>query len=236
MIINWNELDAARIAEPYMNMFFPIMDAEDAGKPAASKDMYSNLPDDVQCALGYIRCLMESSIGRSYSAYGRYCMDMLRRNTRYIPRMRLPIRFIGWGGEHNEIGPAYEIDEMCYSGAGSKIFYTDDDIKGRADAAEKLAHRVEQVSSGIVDVRAEQLEQLRTMNGDIRMAHWCVTFRLGDTALREIAVNGKPVEPRKGKATFILPKAGEIKCMLGEIVHGDPDNAFVLSKHNYCMK
>ena len=74
------------------------------------------------------------------------------------------------------------------------------------------------------------------MSCDIGMAHWCVTFRLEDTALREIAVNGKPVKPEKGKAIFILPKAGEFDCMLGEIVHGDPDNAFVLAKHNYCMK
>ena len=75
------------------------------------------------------------------------------------------------------------------------------------------------------------------MNRDIKAAHWCVTFRLEPAAIREIDVNGQPMKPEKDSgAIFLLPKAGEFDCMLGEIVHGDPDNAFILAKHNYCMK
>ena len=236
MRINWKELEAARIAEPHMKVLFSIMNTEDTKQLTTCMETYTNCPEEIQCALGYMRCLLESGMGDAYSAYGRYSVDMLRHNIGHVPLMRLPLRFIGWGGEHNDIGSAYEIDKMCHIGADSKLFYTDDDIQSSADATEELAHYIEQVSSGIIDVRAEKLEQLRMMSGDIRVAHWCVVFRLEDSALREIAVNGKPVKPEKGKAIFILPKAGEFDCMLGEIVHGDPDNAFILAKHNYCMK
>ena len=236
MRMNWQELEAARIADPHIKVLFPIMDTEDARQLAACMEKYTILPDDVQCALGYMRCLLESDMGDAYSAYGRYSMDMLRHNLGHVSLMRLPLHFIGWGGEHNEIGPAYEIDAKCHISADSRIFYTDDDIRGDADAAWELAHYIAQASSGIIDVRAEQLDQLRTMSGNIRAAHQCVTFRLEDTALKEIAVNGKHVSPENGKAIFILPKAGEFDCMLGEVVHGDPDNAFILAKHNYCMK
>ena len=236
MRINWKELEAARMAEPHMKVLFSIMDTEDIKQLPTCMETYTNCPEEVQCALGYMRCLLESGMGDAYSAYGRYSVDMLRHNIGHVPLMRLPLRFIGWGGEHNDIGPAYEIDKMCHIGADSKLFYTDDDIQSSAEATEELAHYIEQISSGIIDVRAEKLEQLRTMSGDIRAARWCVVFRLEDSALREIAVNGKPVKPEKGKAIFILPKAGEFDCMLGEIVHGDTDNAFILAKHNYCMK
>ncbi len=236
MRIDWQKLEAAKIADPHMKVLFPIMGTENARQLAACMEKYTILPDDVQCALGYMRCLIESGMGDSYSDYVRYSMDMLRHNIGHVPLMRLPLSFIGWGGEHNEIGPAYEIDSECHISADSKIFYTDDDIREDADEAGELAHYIEQASSGIIDVRAEQLEQLRTMSGDIRTAHWCVTFRLEDTALKEIAVSGKHVTPEKGKAIFVLPKTGEFDCMLGEVVHGDPDNAFILAKHNYCMK
>ena len=52
----------------------------------------------------------------------------------------------------------------------------------------------------------------------------------------EIYVNGRIKKPESGKALFLLPRAGEFDCMLGEIVDGDPDNAFILAKHQYCMK
>ena len=236
MRIKWDGLDAVRIASPHVKVLFPIMETEDARQLAVLMEKYTILPENVQCALGYIRCLLESTELGAYSAYGQYCRDLFRHNLGHVPLMQLPLCFIGWGGEHNEIGPAYEIDTKYCICTDSKIFYTDDDIQNSAEYAEKLARYIEEASSGIVDARAEQLEQLRTMNADIRPAHWCVTFRLDDKALKEVAVNGKPVKPEEGKATFILPKAGEFDCMIGEIVHGDPDNAFVLAKHNYCMK
>ncbi len=232
MRLNWMDLDSARVAEPYMRILITIMETEDDQQLATYMEIYAALSDEAQCALGYMRCLLESSIGGSYSAYRRYCMDIMGR----VPPMRLPLRFIGWGGEHNGVGPAYEIDGNCGIGASSKLFYTDDGIRGDRDAAEELARGVLEASSGIADVQAEQLEQLRTMDSDIRSAHWCVTFRLDDAALKEVAVNGEHTKPEAGKAFFILPKTGEFDCMLGEVVDGDSDNAFILTKHSYCMK
>lgn len=236
MRINWNELDAVKISEPHMKVLFQIMDTEDAKQLFAHMEKYAMLPEEVQCALGYMRCLLESGMGGFYSAYDKYSVDMLRYTFGHVPFMRLPIRFIGWGGEHNEIGPAYEIDGRCQISKNSKLFYTDDDIQESADEAGELARYIVQASSGIVDVRAEQLDQLRTMNSDMKGPYWCVTFRLDNAAFKQIAVNGKTVKPEEGKAHFILPKAGEFDCMIGEIVNGDPDNVFILAKHNYCMK
>ena len=236
MRIRWNELEAARIAEPHMPVLFPVMDADNAGQISAAMEKMMLLPEEVQCALGFMRCLLESSAGGAYSAYGRYCVDTMRSRMGKVPMMRFPLSFIGWGGKHNEIGPAYEMDRACLSGKDSRFFYTDEDILDSADTVERLAHSVAQASSGIADVRCEKLEELRTMNGDIRSPHWCVTFRMDDAAAREIFVNGQPVKPESGKAIFILPKAGEFDCLLGEVVDGDPDNAFILARHQYCMK
>ncbi len=236
MKISWKELDAARLAEPYMDVLFPIMDAKDAGQLKACMERYARLPTDVQGALGYMRCLLESGFGDTYSAYGQYSIEAFRHHRGNIPYMRLPLRFIGWGGEHNEIGPAYEIDRSCYTGAAPQLFYTDDDIREDPDATATLARYIGQASSGITEVQAARIMQLRTMNGDISTAHWCVTFRLANTARKEIAVNGKAVSPEVDKAVFLLPKAGEFDCVLGEIVNGEPDNAFVLARHSYCMK
>ena len=236
MRINWKELVAAKIADPHMQVLFPIMDAEDARQLATCMKQYTILPEEVQCALGYMRCLLESGMGDAYSAYGRYSIEMLQHTFGHVPFMRLPLRFIGWAGEHNEIGPAYEIDGNCHISANARIFYTDDDIQYNAESAGELACRIMQASSGIADVRAEQLDQLRTMSDDMKAAKWCVTFSLSKAANSAVAVNGQQVKPVDGKAVFVLPKTGEFDCMLGEIVGGDTDNAFILAKHNYCMK
>ena len=236
MRIGWKELEAARIAEAYMPTLFPVMDAQDAVSTSAAMDQFMLLPEKVQCALGFMRCLLESTADGAYSAYGRHCRDTLCSRMGAVPLMRLPVRFIGWGGEHNDIGPAYELDRACCAGADSRFFYTDEDMTDRADMAEGLARGIAQASSGIADVRAEILEELRTMGGVNRSPQWCVTFRMDETAGREIYVNGRIKKPESGKALFLLPRAGEFDCMLGEIVDGDPDNAFILAKHQYCMK
>ena len=236
MRINWNELQAAKIADPYIKVLFPIMEAEDVVQLRDCMERYTVLPNDVQDALGYMRCLLESGMYDTYSAYGRYSIDILRHNMGHVPLMRYPLQFVGWGGKHNDIGPVYEIDGKCHIEPDSKIFYTDDDIQDRVHDAEELASYIAQASSGISDVCVEKLENLRTMNGDIKNAHWCITFRLKDATRKEIIVNGKNIKPDDGEALFILPKAGEFDCKLGEIVNGDPENAFILAKHNYCMK
>ena len=236
MRMDWRKTAAAQLSVRYMWLLYSVMKTEDARLLLPLMEKYASLPVEVQCALGYMRCLLESDFGDTYSAYGRYCRDMLRHNIGKVPLMRLPVSFTGWGGENSEIGPAYEMDSRCFFESDSRLFYTDDDIQGSADAAAELAYSVGLASSGIADVREERLEQLRTISREIREECWCVTFRLDETEQKEVAVNGKKTEAGSGRPVLILPKAGEFDCMLGEIVHGDPDNAFVLAKHIYCMK
>ena len=217
MKIDWKELNAVKIAEPYLQVLFPITEAEDAAQLKANMEKYTMLPDDVQRALGYMRCLLESETFENYSTYGKYSMDILRHNIGHVPQMRYPLQFVGWGGKYNNIGLAYQIDGKCHIEPNSKIFYTDDDIHRRADVAEELASYIAEESSGISDVCVEKLDQLRTMAHDIRTEHWCVTFHLGDTARKEVVVNGNTIKPDDGEALFIFPRQENLIASLAKL-------------------
>ncbi len=127
MSVIWKQLPAFAMArQQSQDLILRMLKAEAIEDKAAFMDEYLKKPINIQCALGFMRCLIESSFAEPYSAYGRYCMERFER--RRVPPMRLPLCFIGWAGPQNNIGPAYEIDPACLSGLPSRIFYTDDDI------------------------------------------------------------------------------------------------------------
>lgn len=236
MSVNWKQVPAFAMAQQQaQEMIKRLLAAESIEEKEAYMADYLQKPEDMQCALGYMRCLIESSFAEAYSVYGRYCMEGFER--RRVPPMRLPLRFIGWAGPHNDIGPAYEIDSACLSGADSRIFYTDDDIQYRPESTEWLAEAVAQQSSGIVDLRSEMLQSLDTIEGPETGMISGVSFRLSKAASRKITVNQQEMEcGEHSGAIFVLPKAGEFTCMLGEMLDGDPTACVILAKHMYCMK
>lgn len=236
MSVNWKQVPAFAMAQQQsQEMIKRLLAAESIEEKEAYMADYLQMPEDMQCALGYMRCLIESSFAEAYSAYGRYCMEGFER--RRVPPMRLPLRFIGWAGPHNDIGPAYEIDSACLSGADSRIFYTDDDIQYRPESAEWLVRDIAQQSSGIGDVRTETLNSLYTLGGMEAGMIAGISFRLSETARRNITVNQREMEcGEHGGAIFVLPKAGEFTCMLGEMLGGDLAACVILAKHMYCMK
>ena len=236
MSLNWRQLPAFAMAQQQLpDMIRRLLDTNSIEQKEAYMVEYTQKPEDMQCALGYMRCMIESSFAYPYSAYGRYCTELFQR--RRVPPMRLPLRFIGWAGPHNDIGPAYEIDSACLSGADSRIFYTDDDIQNRPESAEWLAEAVAQQSSGIVDVQSEMLQSLYTIEGLETGMISGVSFRLSKAASRKITVNQQEMEcGEHSGAIFVLPKAGEFTCMLGEMLGGDPAACVILAKHMYCMK
>ena len=236
MSLNWRQLPAFAMAQQQLpDMIRRLLDTNSIEQKEAYMVEYTQKPEDMQCALGYMRCLIESSFAYPYSAYGRYCTELFQR--RRVPPMRLPLRFIGWAGPHNDIGPAYEIDSACLSGSDSRIFYTDDDIQYRPESAEWLSRDIAQQSSGIEDVRTETLNSLYTLEGMEAGMIAGISFRLSETGWRNITVNQREMEcGEHSGAIFVLPKAGEFTCILGEMLDGDPTACVILAKHMYCMK
>ena len=236
MSVNWKQLPAFAMAQQQsQEMIERLLSAENIQEKDAYMAEYLQKPEDMQCALGYMRCLIESSFGEPYSAYGRYCIEGFE--SRRVPPMRLPLRFIGWAGPHNDVGPAYEIDAVCLSGEDSRVFYTDDDIQNCPESVERLARDIAQQSSGVEDVQSEMLKSLWTLEGLETSMISSISFRLSETARRSIMVNHQEMEcGEHGGAIFVLPKAGEFTCMLGEMLHGDPAACVILAKHIYCMK
>ena len=95
MSIIWKQLPAFAMAQQHSeDLVMRLLGAEAIEDKAAYMDEYQRKPIDMQCALGFMRCLIESSFAEPYSAYGRYCMELFER--RRVPPMRLPLSFIGW--------------------------------------------------------------------------------------------------------------------------------------------
>ena len=197
---------------------------------------YAGLTEDERFSLGYAKCFVEASMQGFRSAYADLCMETYM--SRQVPPMCLPLRFVGWAGVQNDIGPAYEITDSHFT-HGTRFFYTDEDIEGSLSDAKRLAKRIARESSGLCNVRAEMISELKTMEDGDGQKHCAVTFALADRKRRELFVNGVPYQSTGQKNppyVFVLAKAGEFNCILGEMVNGDPDSCFVLAKHQYCMK
>ena len=237
MSITWQELIPVRMARAEAGDMFRGVSASDFEGRASYMDRYREMPEELQCALGYVRCLVESSTFGSHSAYYRQFKDWIDSGLGRIPSMRLPFRFLSWGGEYGDLGPVYEVDGGCFFDAGSRLFYSDDDIQDRRDWAEELAQGIAAESSGISHVRAELLPELRTVDGGDGEERWCVTFRLDEGARRDVTVGDERMRAgENGSSLFVLARSGEFNCVLGEVVGGDADDCFVLSTHSYCMK
>ncbi len=236
MSIIWKQLPAFAMAQQHSeDLVMRLLGAEAIEDKAAYMDEYRRKPINMQCALGFMRCLIESSFAEPYSAYGRYCMEIFAR--RRVPPMRLPLCFIGWAGPQNNIGPAYEIDPTCLSGVPSRIFYTDVDIRHDPEEAVWLANYIAKESSGVEDVRAETLKSLYTLQGLEAEMVSGISFHLSESARKHVIVNHQEIESGEhGGAIFVLPKAGEFTCMLGEMLNDDPATCVILAKHMYCMK
>ena len=102
----------------------------------------------------------------------------------------LPMEFYGWAGQNNEIGPTILINRDCFPDDQEvRIFYADSDYRGRIwedeDGQElilnensmweleNLAKSIQNMSSGLTDVKVEVLE-----SGDGTDSFYAATYRL----------------------------------------------------------
>lgn len=217
--------------EEEANTFFEAVDAETRKECEAYKEIYTELGPRKQGELGYILARLQAEQG-AFSPYQRYCWDgLLGRGF-----IKVPFKFCGWAGEHNDIGPAYQICKICLGDVQHELFYTDDDIKDDQEAAIRLACLILQESSGLADFHISRVEYEAGTSPERQESKWVISFKLDETAIKdEVIVNGRALHKNEsGGYVFILPKAGEFGCMFGELVNGAA--TLTLAEHLFCMK
>ena len=122
---------------------------------------------------------------------------------------------------------AFRITKESFSGRDPLLYYCDDD--GFPWNDDKRLEIINELSSGIADVRVENIGTRKNREGR------AVVFRLSEKNIRKyISLSGKQVDTAElGGYVFMLPRAGEFFCELGEIIDGKP---VPLHIDDFCMK
>ncbi len=209
-------LQLDHITQEEWTLLLNCLDSEDKQEQQTYMAHYEQLPLPLQAELGYMTGMLRAGLLGAVSATYLAYMDRLSG----LDGLRQPFVFSGWAGEHHDLGPAYTIRPECFEGRTPLLFYSDDDILGSKEAAEELAQRIAQESAGIRDVRALEAEML-WFPGEEDVKGWAVCFALDKD-------DPDPV--------FVLPKAGEFNCCLGEMLIEVPRRGYMLARHSYCMK
>ena len=201
-------------------------------------DHLQELPEDVRPLAGYELCRRAQTAGTSGFHLGGRSGDV-------------PFSFCGWAdyeyrpGKFTQ-GVGFCVNRACFGGRDAELYYTDDDMLGRPDGSEgapdwitAMAERIGLWSSGLADVR---LAEEREEKDFLFRGRWhspalvrSFRFRLDPRRIREtVLLSGKAVETdRLGGYVFVLPRAGEFFCELGEIVDG---RRAPLHIDDFCMK
>lgn len=220
--------------EDEANTFFEIFGEVTKAECEAYKEIYTELGSRKQGELGYVLARMQAEQG-AFSPYQAFCWDcLLKRDF-----IKVPFKFCGWAGEHNDIGPAYQICNICLGDGQGELFYTDDDIKYDKEAAIGLAKLILQESSGLSGFSIVKMgydEDMALEKKDTDLIGWVIFFKLDETRIKdEVTVNGISLNRNEsGGYIFVLPKAGEFGCVFGELVGGSA--MLPLARHLFCMK
>ena len=163
-------------------------------------------------------------------------------------KLHTPFAFIGWAGEHSSVGPAFSIRPECFAGGPVTLYYSDDDMQVYSSSvrermaahAQDLAQDIAKYSSGLSDVHAVLLcgshDSVVTKPDSEKGETYAVAFTLDPSAVKEsVVVQGKNVSAEEtGGYVFILPRAGEFNCTMGELF--DDGLRLPLREDSYCMK
>lgn len=126
-------------------------------------------------------------------------------------------------------GVGFRINRQCFGGRDALLYYFDDDRFPAEDQTEWILSVIRQCSSGIACVRVDSVVDGKGF------AHRAILFRLDAGAIRKtVSLSGQEVATEVlGGYVFVLPRAGEFYCQLGEIVDG---RAVPLHIDDFCMK
>jgi len=209
-------LELNHINQEEWSKLLDCLDSEDFQQQKAYMEHYAALALPLQAELGYMTGMMRAGLLGATSVQYMAYMDRLGG----LDELRLPMAFCGWAGEHHDLGPAYTIRPECFEGRKPLLFYSDDDILECQEAAEALAKDIVRESAGICDVQVMEAEML-WFPGEESVTGWAVCFALDKN-------DPDPV--------FVLPKAGEFNCCLGEMLVEVPRRGYMLARNSYCMK
>lgn len=136
----------------------------------------------------------------------------------------------GWGDTE---GVAFRINRDCFGSRKPLLYYLDDDNWPWEDREKTHLAIIESCSSGISGVRTER-RRCVGWDGEEKERQ-VVLFRLDPKAVKEtVLLSGKPVPTAQaGEYIFVLPRAGEFYCLLGEVRDGE---MIPLHKDDFCMK
>ena len=150
------------------------------------------------------------------------------------PDSSLPFSVCGWADYHHprwgrEQGVAFRINRPCFSGRDALLYYLDDDGFPFREEEDTPLRIIRECSSGISCVRTD------TVTDEEGAARRAVLFRLDEGNIRQtVRLSGRDVDPGElGGYVFVLPRAGEFYCQLGEVADG---KVIPLHLDDFCMK
>ncbi len=201
-------------------------------------DHLQELPEDVRPLAGYECCRRAQTVGTSgFHGFGR--------------SEDVPFSFCGWAdyeyrpGRSTQ-GVGFRVNRACFGSRDAELYYMDDDIFDKPDSSEgvpgwimTMEEQIRACSSGLADVRLAEEREEKDFHFRGRWHSPALVrsfrFRLDPKQIREtVLLGGKAVETdRLGGYVFVLPRAGEFFCELGEIVDG---RRVPLHIDDFCMK
>ena len=203
-------------------------------------DCFNELPESARSLVAYEICKRVQSRGTcGFHGFAR---------SKYNP-----ISFLGWADcdeKKNDQGVGFRINRDCFTGRNVELYYVDDDMFESIDSdsthewlarkLNKMLEKIKTFSSGIDDVRIHEeiveagfIFRRRKITKRCKMSN--IRFRLEPAKIREtVSFSGKEVPSSEvGGYIFVLPRAGEFFCELGEIVDG---KRVALHIDDFCMK
>ena len=142
-----------------------------------------------------------------------------------------------WGKAWHDQGVAFRIRRECFPEGPVRLYYLDDEhfpCRGGEDA-EIFLQLIRQHSSGISNVHVERRVCKGWHDHRDEEEQTLIVFDLDETAIHHtVVLSGNPVPTKDlGGYVFVLPRAGEFNCVLGEI---RDDAVISLHKDDFCMK
>lgn len=145
-----------------------------------------------------------------------------------------------WQDGYSE-GVAIGIEAGCFDSERPTLYYQDDDEWPRGwgehseEMVEKLLGFIRQYSSGIANVRVEERPAMGWDKRNGIRTRRMVVFELDPDAVKKTVWLSREHVPteKTGRFVFVLPRAGEFYCTMGEIRHGE---AVTLVRDDFCMK
>lgn len=136
----------------------------------------------------------------------------------------------GWGADQ---GVAFRVCMPCFGDRKPLLYYLDDDNWPREDHEQERLALIKRYSSGISHVRVER-RVCKDWHGNVG-EHRVVLFEPDPAAIKKtVMLEGKAVPTSElGGYIFMLPRAGEFYCLLGEVLNG---KMIPLHEDDFCMK